>query len=351
MANHLGHSLVITSFGESHGPLTGVIIDGFPSGFQIDAQHIQNELKRRRPGQSSLSTDRSEEDVFEFVSGVFEGKSTGAPIGIMIKNTSQRSTDYDALKDVYRPGHADLVYTEKYGHRDHLGGGRSSARITAAWVAAGALAKQLLQQQHNISIQSVVSAVHQIKVDNVFELNWNQAESNPVRCPDPAKAQEIASLISDMKLSGDSVGGIISTRISNCPPGLGEPVFDKLNADLAKAVFSINAVKGVEFGDGFEGSKLKGSQFNDTPDKISNHEGGINAGISTGKDILFNTAFKPVSSIKQTQKALNSSGDIIDLNIEGRHDPCVLPRAVPIVEAVAALVLADHMLLHLKYKK
>ncbi len=350
MANHLGHSLVITSFGESHGPVIGIVIDGFPSGFTVDLDHIQSELNRRRPGQSAITTERNESDAFDIVSGVFEGKTTGAPIAILIQNTSHQSKDYEALKSVYRPGHADQVYDLKYGHRDHLGGGRSSARITAGWVAAGALAKQLILQKQNISIQSVVSSVHQIQVPDVFAIDWSNAENNAVRCPDDLIANQMLQLIAEMKSSGDSVGGTISTRIKNCPAGLGEPVFDKLNAELAKAMFSINAVKGIEFGSGFKGTQLKGSEFNNGADKDNNHEGGINGGISTGQDIEFTTAFKPVSSIKMAQKAFNKSGDIVDLSIEGRHDPCVLPRAVPIVEAMAALVIADHLLMNLKFK-
>lgn len=350
MANHLGHSLVITSFGESHGHAIGVVIDGFPSGFAIDFDHIQSELNRRRPGQSAITSDRNESDAFDIISGVFEGKTTGAPITILIQNKGHQSKDYDALKSVYRPGHADQVYDLKYGHRDHLGGGRSSARITAGWVAAGALAKQFIQQQHGISIQSVVSSVHQISIPDIFSTDWSGAENNSIRCPDSTVANEMLSLIETMKTSGDSVGGIISTRIKNCPAGLGEPVFDKLNAELAKAMFSINAVKGVEFGDGFRGTQLKGSEFNPAPDSNRNHEGGVNGGISTGLDIEFNTAFKPVSSIKTPQKAQDKDGNIVDLVIDGRHDPCVLPRAVPIVEAMSALTLADHLLLHLKYK-
>lgn len=346
MANHLGHSLVITSFGESHGHAIGVVIDGFPSNFTIDLNHIQSELNRRRPGQSDITTDRNESDAFEIISGVFEGKTTGAPITILIQNKGHQSKDYDALKSVYRPGHADQVYDLKYGHRDHLGGGRSSARITAGWVAAGALAKQFIHQKYGITIQSVVSSVHQISVPDIFSIDWSGAENNAIRCPDTTVATQMLNLISTMKSNGDSVGGIISTRIKNCPTGLGEPIFDKLNAELAKAMFSINAVKGVEFGDGFKGTELKGSEFNSSP----NHEGGINGGISTGKDIEFNTAFKPVSSIKIPQKAEDKDGNIVDLVIEGRHDPCVLPRAVPIVEAMSALTIADHLLLHLKYK-
>lgn len=350
MANSIGHQLVFTSFGESHGPMVGGVLDGFPSNFAIDMSNIQNELDRRKPGQSHISTDRKEEDTFEIVSGVFEGKSTGAPIAILIRNSGHISKDYESLKDVFRPGHADFTYTSKYGNRDYFGGGRSSARITAAWVAAGAIAKQFLKEKFNISIQSVVSKIHKIQVDNVFDQDWSNAENNIVRCPDTTAAQHMIDLIADVKDKGDSVGGVISTRIEHCPIGIGEPIFDKLNANLAHAMFSINAVKGVEFGNGFEGTELYGSQFNDAPDKNSNHEGGVNAGISTGKNIEFNVAFKPVSSIKTEQKALNKQGEMVDLKIEGRHDPCVLPRAVPIVEAMAALVICDQLLLNLKYK-
>jgi chorismate synthase len=352
MANSIGHQLVFTSFGESHGPMVGGVLDGFPSNFAIDMDmdHIQKELDRRKPGQSTISTDRKEDDLFDIVSGVFDGKSTGAPIAIIIKNTGHNSKDYTSLKDVFRPGHADFTYTSKYGNRDYLGGGRSSARITAAWVAAGAIAKQFLKEKFNISIQSVVSKIHKIQVDNVFKLDWSQAENNLVRCPDANIAQQMIELIADVKEKGDSVGGVISTKIEHCPIGIGEPIFDKLNASLAHAMYSINAVKGVEFGNGFEGTNMYGSQFNDAPDKNSNHEGGINAGISTGKNIEFNVAFKPVSSIKTEQKALNTHGEMVDLKIEGRHDPCVLPRAVPIVEAMAALVICDQLLLNLKYK-
>jgi len=350
MANSIGHQLVFTSFGESHGPMVGGVLDGLPSNFAIDLNNIQKELNRRKPGQSSISTDRKEDDTFEIVSGLFEGKSTGAPIAIIIKNTGHNSKDYAALKDVYRPGHADFTYSKKYGNRDYFGGGRSSARITAAWVAAGAIAKQFLKEKFDISFQSVVSKIQNIQVENVFALDWSEAENNIVRCPDRTIAQKMSDLIVTVKEKGDSVGGVISTRIEGCPIGIGEPIFDKLNASLAHAMFSINAVKGVEFGNGFEGTTLFGSQFNDTPDKNSNHEGGINAGISTGKNIDFNVAFKPVSSIKAEQKAMNAQGEIVDLIIDGRHDPCVLPRAVPIVEAMSALVVCDQLLLNLKYK-
>jgi chorismate synthase len=351
MSNRIGHSLNITSFGESHGNMVGVVIDGFPAAFPIDLDYIQSELNRRRPGQSDITSARNERDEFTIVSGVFDGLSTGAPICIQIPNEAQISKDYEHLKNVYRPGHADQVYDEKYGHRDYLGGGRSSARITAAWVAAGALFKSYLLQKAGITIQAVVSSVGDISVQNVFELDWSAAEHNPVRCPNQNTAKEIQELIKQTADEGDSLGGIISCKVSNCQSGLGEPVFDKLNAELAKAIFSINAVKGIEFGSGFKSSKHKGSENNDAPNRSMNNDGGITAGISNGKDILFNTAFKPVSSIAKEQMAMNTNGEIIPLQIKGRHDPCVLPRAVPIVEAMTALVICDHLLLNLKYKK
>lgn len=351
MSNRIGHSLNITSFGESHGNMVGVVIDGFPAAFPIDLDYIQSELNRRRPGQSDITSARNEGDKFTIVSGVFNGLSTGAPICIQIPNESQISKDYEHLKDVYRPGHADQVYDEKYGHRDYLGGGRSSARITAAWVAAGALFKTYLLHNAGITVQAVVSSVADISVQNIFEIDWLYAEENSVRCPDPNTAKQIQELIKQTASEGDSLGGVISCRVSHCPSGLGEPVFDKLNADIAKAIFSINAVKGIEFGAGFESSKHKGSENNDVPNSSMNNDGGITAGISNGKDILFNTAFKPVSSIAKEQMAINKNGEIVPLQIKGRHDPCVLPRAVPIVEAMTALVLCDHLLLNLKYKK
>ena len=351
MSNRIGHSLNITSFGESHGNMVGVVIDGFPAAFPIDVDYIQSELNRRRPGQSDITSARNEGDKFTIVSGVFNGLSTGAPICIQIPNESQISKDYEHLKDVYRPGHADQVYDEKYGHRDYLGGGRSSARITAAWVAAGAIFKTYLLHNAGITVQAVVSSVADISVPNIFEIDWLYAEENSVRCPDPNTAKQIQELIKQTAIEGDSLGGVISCRVSHCPSGLGEPVFDKLNADIAKAIFSINAVKGIEFGAGFESSKHKGSENNDAPNTSMNNDGGITAGISNGKDILFNTAFKPVSSIAKAQMAFNKNGEIVPLQIKGRHDPCVLPRAVPIVEAMTALVLCDHLLLNLKYKK
>lgn len=348
MADRLGHILCITSFGESHGPSVGVVIEGMPPAFPIDLDHIHRELQRRRPGQSKLTTQRNEGDDFQIVSGVFEGCSTGAPICILIPNNNQHSSDYDRLKNVYRPGHADRVYDLKYGIRDHNGGGRSSARITAGWVAAGAIAKQFIRHVAQINVQSVVSKIHHIEVPNVYELDWQNAEENLVRCPDPEFAKKMVQHIESIKNEGDSVGGIISTRIENCPIGLGEPVFDKLNAEIGKAILSINAVKGIEFGAGFAATNMKGSEHNDAPVKGSNNEGGITGGISNGKTITFNTAFKPVSSISKPQSSIDKDGNEIELKIEGRHDPCVLPRAVPIVEAMTALVIADHWLMNLK---
>jgi len=350
MANSFGHILTLTSFGESHGPSVGAVLDGLPAGILIDEQQIQKELDRRKPGQSTISSPRKEEDKFEIISGVFEGKSTGAPICILIPNTNQKSSDYEHLKTIYRPGHADFVYDKKYGIRDYRGGGRSSARITAAWVAAGAIAKTYLTQTFNLKIQSIVSSIYNIEMDSPFSYpDWENAENNIVRCPDVNIAAQMIMAVEQAKTEGDSLGGIISTRVLNCPVGFGEPLFDKLNAELAKAMFSINAVKGVEFGLGFKSSKLKGSENNDSPDKNSNHDGGITGGISNGKHIEFNIAFKPVSSISIEQQVLNTSNEIETLSIKGRHDSCILPRAVPITEAMTALVIADHALLNLKY--
>lgn len=349
MASSIGHRLTLTSFGESHGPFVGAVLDGLPSGVQIDENFIQKDLDRRKPGQAGFSSPRSEEDRFSIISGVFEGKSTGAPIAILIPNKDTRSSDYDHLKNIYRPGHGDVVYDKKYGHRDYRGGGRSSARITAAWVAAGAIAKLFLTQQYQISIQSIVSRIYESYMPEPFQFpHWEHAEGSIVRCPDPAVSADMIRAVEQAREEGDSLGGVISTRVLNCPAGFGEPVFDKLHASMAKAMFSINAVKGVEFGLGFESSRLKGSVNNDTADKNSNHDGGITAGISNGKPIEFNVAFKPVSSIAIEQEAFNTSGQVEKIQIEGRHDSCVLPRAVPITEAMCALVLADHALLFVK---
>lgn len=351
MSSTLGHILRLTSFGESHGEAIGVVLDGLPSGLTIDKEFIQKELSRRRPGQSAISTPRNETDEFNILSGVFEGRSTGAPICLVIPNRDQRSGDYEHLKNVYRPGHADRVYDLKYGFRDHRGGGRSSARITAGWVAAGAIARLYIQKvAPSVHIQSVVSRVHELAVKNVFSMDWFMAERNPIRCPDSQLAEKITRLIEKTKKEGDSLGGIISTRVSNCPPALGEPVFDKINADLAKAMFSINAVKGIEFGEGFHSAQMKGSEYNDTIDKVTNHDGGITGGITNGFNLNFNVAFKPVSSIAKKQYMTNAQKEILHLAIEGRHDTCVLPRAVPIVEAMTSLILADHLIMNQKFK-
>ena len=349
MANTIGKSIQITSFGESHGPMVGVVIDGFPAGFDIDFDQLQTDINRRRPGQSNISTSRQETDQCQVVSGVFEGKTTGSPIAIIIPNTNQNPADYDALKTLFRPGHADYTYQEKYGHRDHRGGGRSSARITAAWVAAGALCKQYLKSKVNIQIQAVVAQIGPIEVPNVFDIDWSEAEANAVRCPHSDLANDMQTAIEKMAEAGDSLGGQIACKIQNCPVGLGEPVFNKLNADLAKALFSINAVKGLSFGSGFEGAKRSGSQNNDTANSNSNNDGGITGGISNGKDICLQLAFKPTSSIALEQSMFNQQGEVITHSIEGRHDPCVLPRAVPIVEAMCAITLLDHYLLNLKF--
>ena len=346
--NSFGQLFRITSFGESHGPAIGGVIDGCPSGIEFDMDAIQNDLNRRKPGQSSLVTQRKEPDEVVFFSGIFEGKTTGTPIGFAIHNTNQKSKDYQHIKDSYRPSHADRVYDEKYGIRDYRGGGRSSARETASRVVAGAIAKQMLQP---ICIQAYVSAVGPIAMsDDNKEVDFTLIEKNPVRCPDSQKAEEMEAYIREIRKEGNTVGGVVSCVITNVPIGLGEPVFDKLHAQLGKAMLSINAVKGFEYGSGFAGAKLKGSEHNDlfNPDGSTqtNHSGGIQGGISNGMDIYFKVAFKPVATIMQTQTTLNKKGEMVEMQGKGRHDPCVVPRAVPIVEAMAALVLADFTLLN-----
>lgn len=349
MSNTLGNLLKITSFGESHGPSIGVVIDGLPSNFEIDLNHIQKELNRRKPGQSSISTTRQEDDNFEIISGVFENKSTGSPITILIPNKDSKSADYSSLKEIYRPGHADKVYQYKYGHRDYRGGGRSSARVTAAWVAAGAIAKQYLVKKFAIKTEAIVSSIKDIHLMSPFELsNWELAETNIVRCPNESIASKMIQLISETREKGDSLGGVISTRISNIPIGIGEPVFGKLNAELAHALFSINAVKGVEFGSGFKSTLLYGSENNDHPGGVKNNDGGITGGISNGKAVEISIAFKPTSSISKEQNVENIKNEIVPFSITGRHDPCVLPRAVPIVESIVALVVLDQILINLK---
>ncbi|QOI96381.1 MAG: chorismate synthase [Flammeovirgaceae bacterium] len=349
--NSFGTLFRITTFGESHGPAIGVVIDGCPAGLGIDEDFIQSELNRRKPGQSKITTQRKEDDSFQILSGVFEGKSTGAPITLLIENTDQRSKDYSHLEKTFRPSHADYTYQTKYGLRDYRGGGRSSARETAARVAAGAIAKLLLNKA-GIEIQAYVSQVGEIKAPPYTQLDLSDTESNIVRCPDPATAENMIALIDRVRLDRDTIGGIVTCVIKNTPVGLGEPVFDKLHAQLGKAMLSINAVKGFEYGSGFDGVTLRGSQHNDefvndkgTIRTKTNHSGGIQGGISNGEDIYFNVAFKPVATIMQDQQSVDSEGNEVTVSGKGRHDPCVVPRAVPIVEAMAALVLADFLLL------
>lgn len=350
--NSFGQLFRITTFGESHGPAIGVVIDGCPAGIPFDEAFIQSELDRRRPGQSKIVTQRKESDVFQCLSGVFEGSTTGTPIALLIPNEDQRSKDYDHLEDAYRPSHADYTYEVKYGHRDHRGGGRSSARETAARVAAGAVAKLLLRER-KVQIHAWVSQVGAITLDlPASALNLDLIETNSVRCPDASTAARMEALIKETKKNGDTVGGIIHALVRGVPPGWGEPVFDRLHADLGKAILSINACKGFDYGSGFGGVTLPGSQHNDLfyrdeEDRIktiTNHSGGIQGGISNGMDIYFRAAFKPVATIIKPQETLNAALETVQLQGKGRHDPCVLPRAVPIVEAMAALVLADHYL-------
>ena len=349
--NTFGKSFRVTTFGESHGLAIGAIIDGCPAGLKIDLDFIQNEMARRRPGQSNIVTQRNESDKVELLSGVFEGMTTGTPIGILIKNKDARSKDYSHILDKFRPSHADFTFTEKYGIRDYRGGGRSSARETACRVAAGGIAKLLLAH-YKISIHAFVSQVGNIILDKEIEdIDFSKIESNVVRCPDAQTASKMESLIKKIKKEGDTVGGAITCVVQNCPTGLGEPVFDKLNAELAKAIISINACKGFEIGSGFSAPTMKGSEHNDIfkkeGDKIiteTNFSGGIQGGISNGMPIYFKASFKPVATIIPEQKSVNQKGEDVTLTGRGRHDPCVVPRAVPIVEAMTALVLADHLL-------
>ncbi|MBL7825441.1 MAG: chorismate synthase, partial [Saprospiraceae bacterium] len=329
----------------------GCVIDGCPAGLELNLEFIQSELDRRRPGQSNIVTQRKESDKVQVLSGMFEGKTTGAPIAIIIPNEDQKSQDYNHLADTFRPSHADYTWEAKFGHRDHRGGGRSSARETAARVAAGAVAKLLLKA-NGIEIQAFVSQVGKLELKKAYtELDLGVTETNDIRCPDPEMAEKMINLIKKIRKAGDTIGGVISAVATGCPPGLGQPVFDKLHADLGKAMLSINAVKGFELGSGFEGTKLKGSEHNDifvkSQDKIStqtNHSGGIQGGISNGMDIYFKVAFKPVATIMRQQQTIDKAGNETIVQGKGRHDPCVLPRAVPIVEAMTALVLADHLL-------
>jgi chorismate synthase len=345
--NSFGKLFKLTTFGESHGEAIGGIIDGCPSGLILDFEAIQLEMDRRKPGQSKIVTQRKEPDTVEFYSGIFEGITTGTPIGFVIKNTNQKSKDYSHIQDVYRPSHADYTYDQKYGIRDYRGGGRSSARETASRVVAGAIAKQFLS---GIKINAFTSAVGDIKLDKDYhDLDFNKIESNAIRCPDAVTADLMINRINEVKKQGDTIGGVITCVIQNVPAGLGEPVFDKLHSELGKAMLSINAVKGFEYGSGFAGSKILGSahndKFNTDGSTQTNRSGGVQGGISNGMDIYFNVAFKPVATTLQKQDTINSKGESLEMQGKGRHDPCVVPRAVPIVEAMAALVIADYTLL------
>ncbi len=346
--NTFGNLFKLTTFGESHGVAIGGVLDGCPSGIEIDLDAIQNELDRRKPGQSAIVTQRKEPDAVEFFSGIFEGKTTGTPIGFAIRNTNQKSHDYSHIKDSYRPSHADYVYDRKYGFRDYRGGGRSSARETASRVVAGAIAKQMLPE---IKINAFVSQVGDMQLKKEYkDLDLSLTEANPVRCPDPEMANKMEAYIKEVRKEGDTIGGIITCVAQNVPVGLGEPVFDKLHAELGKAMLSINAVKGFEYGSGFEGVKMKGSahndQFNVNGSTKTNHSGGVQGGISNGMDIYFNVAFKPVATVIQGYETIDKEGNMVQTQGKGRHDPCVVPRAVPIVEAMTALVLADYALLN-----
>ena len=345
--NTFGKIFKLTTFGESHGKAIGGIIDGCPAGVSVDFDKIQYEMDRRKPGQSKIVTQRKEPDTVEFLSGIFEGITTGTPIGFMIHNNNQKSKDYEHIKNSYRPSHADFVYDKKYGFRDYRGGGRSSARETAARVVAGSIAKQFMS---GVQFNAFVSGVGELKLKNPHLVNnFSSVESNPVRCPDPKMAKDMEELIKQIRKEGDTVGGMITCVIKNVPIGLGEPVFDKLHAELGKAMLSINAVKGFEYGSGFEGASWRGSKHNDLfntdGSTKTNYSGGIQGGISNGMDVYFNVAFKPVATIMQDQETIDRSGNETIMQGKGRHDPCVVPRAVPIVEAMASLVLADNFLI------
>ena len=349
--NTFGTSFKVTIFGESHGEMIGMIIDGCPAGLDVDVAYIQTELDRRKPGQSKITTQRNEDDIVKIVSGLFEGKTTGAPFAGLIENIDHQSNDYSHLKNKFRPSHADFTYQQKYGHRDYRGGGRSSARETAARVMAGAVAKTLLKK-FGIEIYAYVSKVGDIEMtQNLAEIDFKLIENNIIRCPELNVAKKMISLIEEVKSCGDTIGGVITCVIKYCPVGLGGPVFDKLHADLGKAMLSINAVKGFEYGSGFKGVELRGSEHNDQFQKNenlittkTNNSGGIQGGISNGMDINFKVAFKAVATIMQPQQSIDSDGNTTIIEGKGRHDPCVLPRAVPIVEAMAAITIADHIL-------
>lgn len=345
--NTFGQIFRLSTYGESHGEAIGGSVDGCPAGIEIDIEKIQTALDRRRPGQSAITTQRKEKDRVRILSGVWEGKTTGTPIGFVIENQDQKSKDYDHIKHQYRPSHADYTYDQKYGFRDYRGGGRSSARETAARVVGGAIAQQVIP---SVSIQAYVSSVGSIELKkNYNDMDLALTETNPVRCPDPAVADEMEQLIRKVRKQGDTIGGVVTCVIKNVRVGLGEPVFDKLHADLGKAMMSINAVKGFEYGSGFAGTTMLGSEHNDVFNADyttqTNHSGGIQGGISNGEDIYFRVAFKPVATLIRPQTSVDSAGNAITIEGKGRHDPCVLPRAVPIVEAMAALTIADFELM------
>lgn len=352
MSNTFGKLFKLTTFGESHGEAIGGVVDGCPAGINIDIDYIQSELDRRKPGQSAITTSRKEADRVEILSGVFEGKSTGCPIGFIVRNSNQRSADYDNMKDVFRPSHADYTYYSKYGIRDHRGGGRSSARITISRCVGGAIAKLVLKQL-GISVKAYTSQVGNIILDNDYrKYDLDTIEQNIVRCPDKDKAEEMIKIISEVKAQGDTIGGTITCVIKGCPAGLGEPEFDKLNAILGCAMLGINAAKGIEFGEGFGMTTKRGSEVNDLFYNENGHiatktnnSGGIQGGISNGEDIYFRVAFKPVATLLKDQKTVDKNGKEVILKAKGRHDPCVLPRAVPIVEAMAAMTILDQYLI------
>ena len=348
MSNTFGTLFRLTTFGESHGPAIGGVIDGCPAGIHIDLDAVQRELDRRRPGQSKITTQRKEPDQVEFLSGIFEGRTTGTSIGFQICNTNQRSKDYSHNIGVYRPSHADYTYDKKYGVRDHRGGGRSSARETANWIVAGAIARQIVS---GVDIHAYTSSVGNLFLEKPYQdLDLRATESNIVRCPDPETAEKMIERINQVKKNGDTVGGTITCVIRNVPIGLGEPIFDKLHARLGQAMLSINAVKGFEYGSGFCGAQMMGSEhndlFNEDGSTRTNLSGGIQGGISNGMDIYFRVAFKPVATLIQKQDTIDAAGNKVEMQGKGRHDPCVVPRAVPIVEALSAMVLADLYLLH-----
>lgn len=352
--NTFGNIFRLTTFGESHGPGVGGVIDGMPAGIEVDLDFLQAELNRRRPGQSALTTPRKEADHVELLSGIFEGKTTGCPIGFLVRNENQHSNDYDNLREVFRPSHADFTYQSKYGIRDHRGGGRTSARETIARVVGGAFAKMVLRQK-GINITAYTSQVGPLALDKAYTAyDFTEIERNPVRCPDSEMAEAMGELIKQVKAEGDTIGGVITCVIQGCPVGLGEPVFDKLHAQLGAAMLSINAVKGFEYGEGFAGVTARGSEQNDVfvPDgkggitTRTNHSGGIQGGLSNGQDIYFRVAFKPVATLLREQDTVNLQGEAVTLKARGRHDACVLPRAVPIVEAMVAMVILDNYLLY-----